>query len=357
MSQFIVTYTPIFKKNVLKELKEIDSNAEFKEIIDDSTALITTDLGRNEFIEKCLIKSPIFIKHMMPVDTVAQLRFSKDSDSKVLVALANQIAKLNKGDKYAVQCRIKNSRSKGIDYTAKDVEVAVGMDLEKTGGVPTFSDRNLRNEDINVISILINDGTAYIGFSTSEQNLNFHCDEYRICGRDGREISRAENKLKEALAKFNIKLSGVGYALDIGAAPGGWTKVLADYGYNVVAVDPGNLKDELYDNPKIKHYKCRIEELDFKNCFDIIVNDMNVDPDITAQIMNSLAPTLKENGLAVVTFKLPNIGMESIEEASEIISDYYDVLSIKSLFHNRQEVTVLLRKKMLEKEMNNTKRI
>lgn len=349
MSEFIVTYTPIFRKNVLKELKAIDSAAEFKLLIDDSTALISTSLKRDEFIEACMKKSPIFVKHMMPVDKVADLKFSKEYDSEVLVSLANQIANLNKGDKYAVQCRIKNSRSKGIDYTAKDVEVAVGMDLEKTGGIPTFSDRNLKNEDINVVSILVNDGTAYMGFSTSEQNLNFHCDEYRICGRDGREISRAENKLKEALAKFNIKLSGVGYALDIGAAPGGWTKVLADYGYNVVAVDPGDLKAELYDNPKIRHYKCRIEELDFKNCFDIIVNDMNVDPDITAQIMNSLSPTLKENGLAVVTFKLPNIGMESIEVASEIISDKYDVLNIKSLFHNRQEVTVLLRKKMQAK--------
>ena len=36
---------------------------------------------------------------MMPVDRVAQLKFSKEDDSKVLVELANELAKLSDGDK------------------------------------------------------------------------------------------------------------------------------------------------------------------------------------------------------------------------------------------------------------------
>ena len=72
---------------------------------------------------------------------------------------------------------------------------------------------------------------------------------------------------------------------------------------------------------------------------------MNVDPEITAEIMNKLSYQLKDNGLAIVTIKLPGNVEERIRNGSNILSNNYDILSIRSLFHNRQEVTVLLRKK------------
>lgn len=347
MTKFILTFTPIFKKNVIRELESIDTHVIIGTSFDATTMLIETSLEKTKFIKACLDKSLIFIKHMMPVDKVETITYKKDKDIELLIKSLNEYIKLNKNDKFAVQCRIKNIGYIKADYNSKDIEVALGMHFEKEGAVATFSDNKIINEDIHVISIFIYDNNAYIGYSTSKENLNFHCDEHRIASREGREISRAENKLKEAIAKFNIKLSGEGYALDVGAAPGGWTKVLSDYGYNVIAVDPGDLKEELYKNSKIKHIKCRIEDLTFENYFDVIVNDMNVDPEITANIMNNLVKTLKKGGLAVVTFKLSNVSksMEDIEKASKILSKNYKVLMVKSLFHNRQEVTALLENK------------
>lgn len=347
MSKFILTYTPIFKKVMIRELAIIDPKIKFVKIFDDSTAMVESSLSREEFINNCLKSKPIFLKHMMPVDEEVELDNTKEADTKKFLEILNDKVALKEKEKFTVQCRIKSGRKLGIEYTAKDIEVALGMNLEKNGAEAVFSDRGLINEEINVVSILVFQKTGYFGYSTSKQNLNFHSDEHRICGREGRTISRAENKLKEALIKFKIELSEGGLALDIGAAPGGWTKVLADYGFDVIAVDPGMLKEELYENKKIKHLKCRIEDLTFNEYFDIIVNDMNVDPEITAEIMNSLASSLKEKGLAIVTYKLPNIGMESINAASSIIEKEYDVLEIKSLFHNRQEVTALLQKKPL----------
>ena len=345
MNKFIVTFTPHFKKSLLKELISVDSSIFIEEEIDESIICINTTLKKEEFTIKLFNKSPIFVKHIMPVDKEINITLFKDKDLEILKKELDEIALINKDTKFAVQCRIIGSRNEGIEYTSKDVEVSIGRKYEEIGGIPVFSDANLKNEDIQVISILINKNKVYMGFSSSKDNLNFHSDEYRICSKTGREISRADNKLKEALIKFDIKLSGEGYALDIGAAPGGWTKVLADYGYSVIAVDPGNLKEELYNNPKIKHHKCRIEDLKFDHYFDIIVNDMNVDPEISASIMNSLSNSLKDKGLAIVTFKLPGKVDEAILESSKILSSNYEVLSIKSLFHNRQEVTVLLRKK------------
>ncbi len=345
MSKFIIAYTPVFKKSLLNEISLVDKNIVFIEDIDASTFIFESSISKEGFIDKIINKQPIFIKHLMPIDKEFKISLKKDKDLETLKYETENIFPINKGEKFSVQCRIKNSKNEGIDYSSKDVEVALGMKYEDLGGIPVFSDDNLKNENIKILSVLINRDSAYLGCSSSVENLNFHCDEHRICSKTGREISRAENKLKEALTKFDIKLSKEGYALDIGAAPGGWTKVLADHGYNVIAVDPGNLKKELLENPKIKHYKCRIEDLEFDNYFDIIVNDMNVDPDITANIMNDLAKTLKDNSLAIVTLKLPGKVEETIQEAKEILEENYEVIAIKSLFHNRQEVTALLKKR------------
>lgn len=347
MSKFIITYTPCFKTNMIKELIKIDSNINVERVFSDGMLLINSSLDVNDFMDLVIQLSPIFIKHLMPV--IAQGKITEDEtiDKNEMFSKIQNIITLKNGSSFSVQCRIVSGGKNGLNYNSKDIEVHIGQYYENMGNTPIFSDKSLTNEDVMVISVFINTDDYYLGYSSSKQNLNFHCDEYRTFSRNGREISRAENKLKEALSKFNILLSGDGYALDIGASPGGWTKVLADYGYNVIAVDPGDLKKELQNHPRIKHYKCRIEDLKFNNFFDIIVNDMNIDPQVTGQIMNNLANTLKDEGLAIVTLKLPDKVEEAIEETIAILDSCYDVLTIKSLFHNRQEVTTLLKRKSL----------
>lgn len=350
MSDYIITFTPYFKKSVIKELYTIDPNIWIKTRFSDSQVLITSKLNRKKFTKNLLEKSPIFIKHIMPVTKRGRIIGNQKLDKKNILSSVEKITSILKKEKFAVQCRIVSGGQKGLEYSSKDIEVCVGENYFKKGCTPFFSDTEIQNENIKIISIFINKNNYYVGFSSSEENLNFHCDEYRICSKTGREISRAENKLKEALAKFNVKLNGKGKALDIGAAPGGWSKVLADYGYEVIAVDPGNLHPKLHDNPKIKHYNCKIENLDFKNHFDIIVNDMNIEPQVTSEIIDGLAHVLKDNGLIIVTLKLPNKIESRIKASIDILNHNFEVLAIKNLFHNRQEITALLRKRGMEKE-------
>lgn len=345
MSNFIVTFTPFFKKNVLRELAKVDSDVSIKQMFDGSRALIQSKLDATAFIKALQGIKTVFVKHIMPVQETGSVSGILEQDKDALLKASQSIVYMAGSDKFAVQCRIATSGKKALEYTSKDVEVFLGQFYANKGNIPSFSDKALINERIKVVSVFISKDTYYMGFSTSEENLNFHCDEHRICSKTGREISRAENKLKEALVKFGIKLDGEGTALDLGAAPGGWTKVLADYGYNVTAVDPGALHPSLADNPKITHMRTRIEKLTFSNYFDIIVNDMNVDPQITAKIMCGLADSLKKGGIAIVTLKLPGRADKCIEEASQILSKRYDVLAVRSLFHNRREVTALVKKK------------
>jgi len=205
MSKFIVTYTPHFRKNMIKELLKVDKNVNVLQVVADSILIIDSKLEYDDFLKKITDMSPIFVKHLMPVMKQGLITENFENDKKNIFDSIKNIVVLNKDDRFAVQCRIVSGGSREkLEYSSKDVEVFVGSYYEKNGAVPTFSDSNLKSEEIEVISILIYKNNYYVGFSNSRQNLNFHCDEYRIFSRNGREISRAENKLKEALSKFNI---------------------------------------------------------------------------------------------------------------------------------------------------------
>lgn len=337
--RYIITYFPEFKKNAYKEIEKAGGKAVAE--LDKSISVVET--ASASFVKQLLKSDPIFVRHIMPVLEEGKISDEQSTDCENILESAKKICRIDNGGCFSVQCRILNG---GMDYSAKDIEVFVGTFFDKQGGIPLFSDTDIMNKDFSVISIFIYESIFYIGFSAVSENLNSHCDEYRILSRKGREISRAENKLKEAITKFKIEIKGEGYALDIGASPGGWTKVLADYGFRVYAVDPGNLKECLNGHPNITHFKDRIENIKFDKQFEIIVNDMNINPNDTAKMMCELAPRLVDNGLAVVTLKLPFADADrSIKESTEILSEQYDIISIKNLTHNRAEVTALIRKK------------
>jgi len=328
--KYVITYFPGFRKAALNETKKADG-------------VFVRDLARNLSIvefEEALPKDPIFIRHIMPINATS----NTVGGVSVVFEKVKEITNLSSGDNFSVQCRLIG----GYDFSAKDVEVKIGTHFDELGAVPCFSDYGLvGDDDVFVISVLAVDNELFCGFSRAADNYNFHSDEYRLLSRgSGREISRAENKLKEAIHKFKINITGEGFALDCGASPGGWSKVLADYGFTVYAVDPGDLKPELLENPRIKHFKAKIQDLEFGEKFELAVNDMNIEPQLTAEIMNVLAHNLEADARAVVTLKLPfsDIG-RSIDESLEILDKNYELLALKNLTHNRQEVTAYLRRK------------
>lgn len=340
-SAYIVTYTPYFKSSVKRELSNLDESMQVKPLTD-NISLVASYLDNDTFVKKMELDTPIFPKHIMPVMYVGDITGELEDDRDILLSSTKEITKMEEGSKFAVQCRVVKGK---LPYSAKDIEVYIGEEYYHNGYIPTFSDREILNEDIFVISVLIYGNTYFLGFSKSGDNLNFHSDEARINSRaGGREISRAENKLKEALSVFKIELPGGGTALDLGAAPGGWSKVLADYGYDVFAVDPADLHPDLKDNTKIHHMRLKSQDLKLDKPLDLIVNDMNMDPQDTAKIMNEVAHLLADGGLAIVTLKLPTKPQRSIEESVELLKQNYEVLKIRSLFHNRQEVTALLKR-------------
>ena len=341
----IITYYPEYRTQAKKEIS-VFGGVERKRF-NDLTSLIESPESVEAATEKLLASKPIFLRHIFPV--LAEGACSKEKEAAcgtILEAIA-PYCPLRPGDAFAVQCRA-IALDVNDEWGAKDVEVRIGKHFDALGAVPVFADNRIMNEDVHIISVWICGQYYYAGFSRASQNLSSHSDEHRLLSRSSREVSRAEKKLKEAINAFNITVTGSGNALDMGASPGGWTKVLADYGFHVSAVDPGDLHPSLKNHPNITHYKSRIENVQFEIPFEIIVNDMNIDPQDTARIMNSLAPRLADNGLAIVTLKLPFYDVErAIGESIDILAPVYEVLNLRHLAHNRREVTALLRKKSI----------
>ena len=79
---------------------------------------------------------------------------------------------------------------------------------------------------------------------------------------------------------------------------------------------------------------------------DVIVNDMRMDAMLSCQIMGEAAEILKPEGLAIMTLKLPHENQQrNARRAMDLLSKWYEIPFARQLFHNRSEVTVLLRPK------------
>ena len=170
---------------------------------------------------------------------------------------------------------------------------------------------------------------------------------HRLAHEKG-QISRAEFKLIEAIKVFDLKLPKKGKALDLGAAPGGWTRVLLKHQLDVIAVDPAKLDKTLKKNSRVKHFRetaQRFFHRDLGVKFDVIVNDMKMDTNESVKLINLAFDHLKNDGLVILTLKLPKSGVEKkIQQAIKDLQSKYNIIGLKNLFHNRSEVTVILRK-------------
>ena len=124
------------------------------------------------------------------------------------------------------------------------------------------------------------------------------------CGLE--EVSRAENKLEEIVHRAGLDLSQVKVAVDVGAAPGGWSNYLGNQGVlRVIAVDNGLLRCM---HAAVEHWKmlgdeaiAALKRSDSK--IDMYVCDANISPPATIKIFEDALPLIREGGIFVITLK------------------------------------------------------
>jgi 23S rRNA (cytidine2498-2'-O)-methyltransferase len=184
---------------------------------------------------------------------------------------------------------------------------------------------------------------VYAGVSPVEGNLSPWSRGVCRIPRDRHPISRAESKLLEALELFP-PFSG-GRALDLGAAPGGWTRVLGERGFVVDAVDPADLSPIVRDMPNVRYHQTTAGDFlaDSSTKYSLLVCDMKMDPLMVADLMTDVQPRIRPDGAMIATLKLPKKGnpLPVLEKALEKFKRAYTIVQARQLYFNRHEVTVL----------------
>jgi len=162
--------------------------------------------------------------------------------------------------------------------------------------------------------------------------------------RGEERVSRSEFKLEEAIATFGLELRPGGKAVDLGASPGGWTRILRQHGQEVWSVDPGYLDERLLGDRGIHHAATTAGRFFAENRvrFDVVVNDMRMDQLLSARMMLDAAAHLRRGGLAIVTLKGGGKNpLDGARRGLDVLRAEYDVLHARQLHHNRNEITVV----------------
>lgn len=335
---YIFTCNPKSGQEAVRELSDNDGTFDFIAWLDDGVGAFRTALDNDALCD--LIKSVpvIFTRHVHKVDAVSSPHDFLDA----LLAFCRQ--NLDKSASFTVQVRSAGKTagafSGGIESVADEVAGALvreGFSLDVAGGK-------------SIISVFIDGEKVWWGIGNAALNLSHwkggashysHTSQYDF-------ISRAEYKLVEAIECFGIDMADMKSGADLGAAPGGWTKVLLDHGLAVTSIDPALLRPEIEHNAKVRYFRMQVEEYLRQNdtCqFDVVVNDMRMDVGKSIGIINQFYGRIKNGGIVIVTFKLPHECAYSSIKKWLAAFNGFALIGARQLFHNRSEITVALRKR------------
>jgi 23S rRNA (cytidine2498-2'-O)-methyltransferase len=345
----VVTAQPEFSQPALAELKNIDKRLTSIEELAPGVLLCGIP-DADAFMRKIARERPIFVRHLAPVQATVDLTNEEQDIGQIATTIASlpTFAYLERGTPFAVQSRfVQSDKSQGErPYSSGRLnQVLAEAFSEETGAVESIKKPQV------VVSVLCTLYRAYVGISTAEENLSSWPGGARRFAQTSEQISRAEFKLLEALEVFGLSLPADGKVLDLGAAPGGWTRLFLEAGMHVVAVDPAQLDPRLAKRSHLEHYRGYAEHyledaMRRRLKFDVIANDMRMDARDAARLLASASLCLRTDGFVLSTFKLPHATREidpltTLREALRILNQRYGLVQARQLFHNRQEVTVV----------------
>lgn len=335
--RLIITAAPESLAAALAELR-FGQHRVLSTELEPGAALIELEQPLDELLAELERRPSIFIRHWAPVHRELLLDGTPgdlDRLAKIAVGLAEH---LTAGKPFSVQTRLLGEQEGQL--TRFDVNDRLAADIQDATGAAL----DVRQPH-DILSVALAGERAYLGLSTAAFNRSSWAGGVHRFAREQGQLSRAEFKLLEAQAVFGFAWPDWGQALDLGAAPGGWTRVLRRAGLPVVAVDPAEMDRRIADDRDVRHLQIVAQQyLPTRESFSVIVNDIRMDARDSARLMWDAAASLEPGGIAVVTLKLPHEHSAKIaHHALAILASAYQVTGARQLFHNRSEVTAVLR--------------
>ncbi|MBU3825614.1 MAG: 23S rRNA (cytidine(2498)-2'-O)-methyltransferase RlmM [Candidatus Oceanisphaera merdipullorum] len=192
---------------------------------------------------------------------------------------------------------------------------------------------------------------ALLGYSYSFNNSPFHMGIPRLRFASD-SPSRSSLKLEEAFHVFiprhewELRLTSGMRAVDLCAAPGGWTHQLVSRDMMVTAIDNNAMDEKLMDTGQVKHYKDdAFSWRPARQNTYWLVSDMVEKP---AKVISVMAAWLLEENCqeAIFNLKLPmkKRYAEAIHNLQQLKANLESLggfhIQAKQLYHDREEITV-----------------
>ncbi len=342
LETIIFTSAPEFAQLGWNEIQKLDRGAKLVRSLDAGIRVVQLETESFQSLSSKIRETKtVFVRHIFPVFD----EFPLDNTAKLDRFIDQHLNSLNSAQPVSIQTRFVDA----VDSSIKtEFRQHISNRLIEAGFTVEVKDPT------QIISIVCAANLIYIGISSAEQNLSTWAGGMHRFAHENEQISRSEFKLLEAIDVFNLTFPNAGLALDLGASPGGWTRILRKFGLSVVAVDPGDLSEKLAFDRGVVHRRQTVQQFlpmrDLREIsatadrFDVIVNDMRMNAIESAKNMRLASETLSETGFAVMTLKLPNQGVQkTITRAIAVLESAYEIIGVRNLFHNRQEATIALK--------------
>lgn len=339
VSKLICTANHGFAPYAQEELHRLFGSVKSKMLVPGEVMLVSLQHGIQDIYDLMQRQEPIFLRHMFAVHW--EYEYSEEmNDAWAWLSELNQFIMSKEslqGAKITIQTR-KSSESLWQDSPAELKGII-------QDGLNSLNAEFVVKEAEYVISVFVAQHAVYAGIDVVEHNLSdWNGGKVRFQKEEG-QVSRAKFKLLEAEASFGIPFSSFTSALDIGAAPGGWTSFLLERGLKVTAVDPAKMAPSVLASPNLTYLRKNADSVKFKeDQFDLLVCDMSWSPKGTAKLVIDLLYALQPGGTAVVTVKL--LHKKPMALITEVIDMFQaarlQVQRAKQLAHNRDEITLYM---------------
>jgi 23S rRNA (cytidine2498-2'-O)-methyltransferase len=192
---------------------------------------------------------------------------------------------------------------------------------------------------------LIGPGVAVVGKVRARDALSLSAGGRARMKRTQEAPSRAAMKLDEAIDWYGVTPGKGDLCVDLGSAPGGWTRRLVERGARVWSVDPANLAPDVLKLPRVKHFKESAFDFVPDEPVDWLFCDMAWRPLEVAQLLGKwarkgYAAQLIANIKLPMKDKLPTL----FRVRHTLLENGWKQVRMRQLYHDRDEITVTARR-------------